>query len=199
MSYDNEIWKDIKGYEGLYQVSNLGRIRSFHEYKGTNYRIVSLGKGKIGYLTVCLHLKGKRKTFNVHRLVAETFIKKPIGKDFVNHKDENKQNNKVSNLEWCTRSYNYNYGTCKERAIKNHDYSKMKEKINYFELSHKAAIKRMRKVIQYDLNMRLIKKWNSIKECKENGFNPKDICLCCKNKRHSHKGYIWRYADEVQF
>lgn len=193
-----EIWKDIKGYKGLYQVSNLGRIKSFHKYNKSNCRIISQAKGTLGYLTVCLHLRGKRRTANVHRLVAEAFLEKENGKDFVNHKDENKLNNKVSNLEWCTFEYNVNYGTARARATKNHDYLKAKEKTNFFELSRKAALKRMRKIIQYDLSMNLIKRWNSAKECKEYGFNPNNICLCCQEKRNTHKGYIWRCADAVE-
>ena len=114
MRYDNEIWKDIKGYEGLYQVSNLGRVKS--ERKN---RLLKPRLQKNGYLRVNLYDKNsKRSTKSVHRLVAKAFISNPNNLEFVNHKDENKTNNVVSNLEWCTAKYNSNYGTKLERQSK---------------------------------------------------------------------------------
>jgi hypothetical protein len=116
-----EVWKDIEGYEGLYQVSNLGKVKSIDryikQYNGYNYSI-RIYRGKIlksnignrGYLKVVLHKQRKAKTYNVHRLVAETFILNPNNYSQVNHKDENKLNNCVDNLEWCTSKYNINFG-----------------------------------------------------------------------------------------
>lgn len=118
---EEEIWKDIKNYEGYYQVSNLGRIRSIDryikQYNGYNYS-TRIYKGKIlkkeigtrGYYKVVLQKRRKAKTYNVHRLVAETFIPNPKNLPQVNHKDENKLNNIVDNLEWCTSKYNINFG-----------------------------------------------------------------------------------------
>jgi hypothetical protein len=119
---NKEIWKDVKGYEGLYQVSNLGRVKSFRE--GSKF-----GKQKeyilkpwlinSGYHVVMLYKEDRSKRkYQLHRLVAETFIPNPENLPCVNHKDENKINNEVSNLEWCTYSYNNNYGTARERALK---------------------------------------------------------------------------------
>lgn len=115
-----EIWKDVKGYEGLYQVSNLGNVKSFKES-------AKLGKPKelilkphlinSGYYVVTLYSKKNKRKFQVHRLVAETFIPNKEGLPCVNHKDENKLNNSVENLEWCTYQYNNNYGTARIRAI----------------------------------------------------------------------------------
>ena len=100
-----EIWKDCKGYEGLYQVSNLGRIWSI---KGQRY--LKGCEDKDGYLRINLKAKnGKAKTERVHRLVAIAFIPNPLGLPVVNHKDENKQNNAVDNLEWCSVRYNNIY------------------------------------------------------------------------------------------
>ena len=108
----NEEWRDIGGYEGLYQVSNLGRVRSLRDKNNKKRELIL--KPKImrnGYLKVDLCKNGKQKTFTVHRLVATVFISNPKNFPVVNHKDENKLNNNVSNLEWCTVLYNNCYGT----------------------------------------------------------------------------------------
>ena len=111
MSYDNEIWKDIKGYEGLYQVSNMGRVKSFNYRNSGKIRILKGVYNRYGYLTVQLSKNkvGKRKL--IHRLVLSAFC--PVsGMDEldVNHKDEKWDNNVIGNLEWCTKKYNNNYG-----------------------------------------------------------------------------------------
>lgn len=113
-----EIWKDINGYIGIYQVSNMGNVRSLQreEYKcRQGYRVrkgrqLKPGRDKKGYLLVGLRKDGKCKTRRIHRLVAEAFIPNPNNLPQINHKDENKCNNTVDNLEWCTPSYNINYG-----------------------------------------------------------------------------------------
>ena len=117
-----EEWKDIKGYEGLYQVSNLGRVRSLDTYvksgrSATGYRfrkgrILSLRQSDRGYMYVMF---GDRKAFQVHRLVALAFVPNPNNLPIINHKDENPSNNTVTNLEWCSYSYNNTYGTAQER------------------------------------------------------------------------------------
>lgn len=104
-----EIWRDIKGYDGLYQVSNEGRIKSIKKRK-----ILSLFANHKGYLQTCLYKNGEKKGFLVHRLVAEAFIQNPQNLTQVNHKDENKTNNSVENLEWCTNDYNINYSQSKK-------------------------------------------------------------------------------------
>lgn len=116
-----EIWKDIKNYEGYYQVSNLGRIKSvdryINQYNGYNYstriykgKILKFSIGTRGYLKVVLQKERKVKTYNVHRLVAEAFIPNPNNLPQVNHIDENKLNNNINNLEWCSSKYNINFG-----------------------------------------------------------------------------------------
>ena len=108
-----EIWKDIKGYEGLYQISNTGKIKSLERYKD-NHSKKQLVKEKIrkqiisktGYYTCMLTKNGNLKLFKVHRIVAEAFIPNPNNYPIINHIDGNKLNNNVSNLEWCTRSEN---------------------------------------------------------------------------------------------
>ena len=123
---EEEVWKDVVGYEGLYQVSNLGRVKSLGFDKWHKGRILKQSfDSKRNYLFVGLHKDGKIKQKNVHRLVAETFIPNPDNLPCVNHKDEDKTNNFVfvnkdgsvdlnkSNLEWCTVAYNTNYGMLK--------------------------------------------------------------------------------------
>lgn len=118
-----EIWKDIEGYEGLYQVSNLGRVRSLDRYtKGKNNskifkkgKLLKISQNQHGYNIVQLWNKQKCFQTGVHRLVAQAFIPNPNNLPQVNHKDENKINNCVDNLEWCSAEYNTNYGTCIKR------------------------------------------------------------------------------------
>ena len=120
-----EEWKSIPGYEGLYEVSNLGRVRSLDRYVKYSNGNIHLHKGKVlspgkntdGYLEVVLKCNRKCKTITVHRLVAQTFIPNPDNLPQVNHKDEVKSNNCVENLEWCTQQYNLNYnGVLKRRS-----------------------------------------------------------------------------------
>ena len=113
-----EIWKDIQGYEGLYQVSNYGNVKSLNYRMTGKERILKSGKTVNGYLAVDLCKNGKRKHSLIHRLVAQAFLENPNNYPQVNHKDENKQNNHVSNLEFCTSFYNMNYGTRNEGSKK---------------------------------------------------------------------------------
>ena len=116
-----EIWKPIEGYEGLYEVSSYGRVRSLDRYDSRNH----FRKGKLlknkdngnGYLLCILSKNGIVKNKYIHRLVAEAFIERPDGLYEVNHKDEDKTNNSVDNLEWCDRKYNITYGTARIRSI----------------------------------------------------------------------------------
>lgn len=106
-----EEWRDLKGYEGLYKVSNLGRVYSVYkqDFKQPYF-------DKDGYLMIGLRKEGKHKNLRLHRIIAEAFIPNPDNLPCVNHKDENKTNNTVENLEWCTPAYNNCYGTRIERA-----------------------------------------------------------------------------------
>ena len=127
-----EIWKDIKGYEGLYQVSNLGNVRSMdritrdgRKIKGKNIKPHTNGNSR--YLRAALCNNGKIKYENIHRLVAKAFIPNPENKPEVNHKDENPSNNLIDNLEWMTSKENSNYGTGHLRAILNTNFDSIKE------------------------------------------------------------------------
>ena len=106
-----EIWKDIKGYEGLYWISNLGRVKNKHG------KILKPRLSSNGYYNICLYKNSKAKCYTVHRLVAEAFINNPDNLPEINHKDENITNNHFSNLEWCDHVYNSNYGTKTKRMV----------------------------------------------------------------------------------
>ena len=112
-----EEWRPIEGYEGLYEVSNIGRVRSVDRfyYRLHKGKVLSPTKDRYGYLTVTLNCNGKSKTIKIHRLVAQAFLPNPDNLPQVNHKDEDKTNNNVDNLEWCTAKYNVNFGTRQER------------------------------------------------------------------------------------
>lgn len=149
-----EIWKDIEGYEGLYQISNMGRVKSLakqtlcgHRKEQTifrNEKFLSLRCNKKGYLQVGLSKNGIRKQFTVHRLVAQTFIPNPNNLPQVNHKDENKTNNCIENLEWCTAEYNCNYGNHKSNisnALKGHIVKKeTRDKISFANSGEKNGM-----------------------------------------------------------
>lgn len=162
-----EIWKDKKDYEGHYQVSNLGRIKS-----------IKFGKERIlkqhikrGYYYVGLSKNGIVKRYLVHRLVAQAFIDNPNNYKEVNHKDENKLNNSVDNLEWCNAKYNINFGTCIERRSK----------------------KKSKPVLQYTLDGEFVREWSSARECGKNGFCHQHIGACCRGQLKHYKGFIWKY------
>ena len=185
-----EIWKDIYfidngiiyDYRGLYQVSNFGRVKSFPRH-GTHTKeehILTLIKNHKGYLTCRLTKKSKSKFFSVHRLVAKMFISNPENKPQVNHIDGNKENNYVSNLEFCTNGENGKHAWI--NGLRTKKYGK----------DSKSA----RKIIQYSLNMKQIKVWGSIIDIeRELGFKKSNICHCCRNQRPTAYGYFWRYLN----
>ena len=144
-----EIWRPVVGYEGLYEVSNTGIVRSLDRYDNRNCfrkgKVISLlKKGEYGYIQVNLCYNGKLYKKYVHRLVAQAFLPNPDNLPEVNHKDEDKTNNSVDNLEWCDRSYNLKYGTARIRerdtkikngywtGLSNEEYRKEYSK-NYYQ------------------------------------------------------------------
>lgn len=170
-----EIWKDIKGYEGLYQVSNCGRVRNS---KG---RILKQRKDKYGYFVIKLCKNNKHKHFLVHRLVASTFISNPDNLPCVNHRNELKVDNRVENLEYCTVLYNNTYGTRLERVSN--------KKING---------KKAKAVLQFSLDGTFIKEFPSVREVERQlGFFQSHISDCCRGNTRlkTYKGYIWKYKE----
>ena len=185
-----EIWKDIENYEGFYQVSNLGRVKSVERDKflpnGTFHshlkeKILAPGLNNKGYSYVNLFKNGKRKSMLVHRLVATAFIPNPKNKPMVNHKDENPQNNCVDNLEWCDASYNINYGTRNIRMIQNRRNYKLGN-----NPSAKAAF-----------CVELNKTFDCAKRAGEElGICVSSISRVCKGKLKTAGGFHWKYADD---
>ena len=166
-----EIWCPIKGYEGFYGVSDKGRVRSL---KSGKERILKPGSDKDGYLQVGLYKNGEKKMCKVHRLVAQTFIPNPDNLTEVNHKDEDKINNKVSNLEWCDYSYNTNYGTRTKRA---------KEK----RFSDRFVV----------INLDTGEVYKTPKDAsRATGIHNDSISRVCKGKSKTAGGYRWRYLNE---
>ena len=174
-----EKWKHIEGYEGLYEVSNYGKVRSLDRIvKGRwgkqnrqKKNLVPV-KDKDGYLIITLCKDGKQKTAKIHRLVAQTFIPNINKLPCINHKDENKQNNQINNLEWCTFKYNTNYGTGIKKRIE----------------------KTSKPVLQYDLNGNFIAKYKSVSEAHRK-TNISHIYDCCNKRLKTCGGYIWRYEN----
>lgn len=182
MRKNKEIWRDIEGYEGLYQVSNMGRVKSMprkitRRLKGEitiDGAILKPNKIGSGYEQVTLYNHGERFNFLVHRLVAEAFIPNPHNYPEVNHKDEVKTNNSVDNLEWCDTKYNINYGGGIE----------------------KRSSKQRISVDKYSLTGEFIKHYKSLTDAELDGFNRRLIHRCCKGLQESHKGYNWRFGDD---
>lgn len=188
-----EIWKDIKGYEGLYQISNYGRVKSLGNGNSNNSkeRILKPAKLKDGYLYVILSKQGKRKGFKIHRLVAQAFIENPNNYPQVNHKDEDKTNNNVSNLEFCTPKYNINYGTAIQRRVENTDYKAIAAKIDYTVISAKRTAKISKQVLCVETG----KIYSSIHQVeRELGFDGSCISKCCRGKLTTMYGYHWEYV-----
>lgn len=177
-----EIWKDIEGYEGKYQVSNLGNVRSL-DYRNTKMTRNLRPKLRANYLFVRLQKQGIGKCPMVHRLVAKAFIPNPNNYPEVNHKDENKHNNRADNLEWCTRSYNITYGTTIDRI------KETKKRMN------RRCAERV--VCQFDKLGNLISTYPSILYAsKVLGISPSCIGGCCRGALKTYKGFIWKYGND---
>lgn len=166
MSDMDEIWKDVDGYEGLYKISNFGQI-----YSVKRKRILKLVNSHHGYKRIRLYTDSKHwKTFAVHRLVAMNFIPNPNNYPEINHKDENHSNNRVDNLEWCTRKYNVGYG----------------------ERTQKTFIP----VVMLTINGDFIKEFsNQVEASKETNIRQGSISNCCRGFAKTAGGYKWRYKN----
>lgn len=212
-----EMWKDILGYEGLYQVSNLGDVRSL-KYAGGN-KVKMLKQATVnGYKRVSLVKNGKGKNYLVHRLVAIAFIPNPDNLPIVNHKNEDKTNNNVNNLEWCTQEYNINYGTRNERASESmrgennpcygkHYSEEYKKKLSekmrgennpYYGKKGKEHPK-SKPILMYDRKGNFIKRFDSIGDANEHfgkARNCSHIGECLRGRKKTAYGYVFKYVEE---
>ena len=187
-----EIFKDIEGYEGRYQVSNLGRVKSLGNDKSRKEKILKPHKDGCGYLQVGFHQNCKTKWYRVNRLVLMTFSPVDNMENLeVNHIDENKENNMISNLEWVTHKENMNHGTRNARVA---------EKLRGRTLSEEHKIKLSKPIVQIDVSTnKVVNVWKSNHDAeRECGFNKGHISSCCNNKynregNNIYKGYKWQY------
>lgn len=169
-----EEWRPVVGYEGFYEVSNTGKVDSINFHR-EGYRARLKTQIIKGYVRVSLLKKSKVKHFFLHRLVAEAFIPNPNNLPFINHKDENKLNNRVDNLEWCTASYNNNYGSIKQK------------------ISEKKGVP----VIQLTLDGKFVARYKSLREAAaKTGAQLSSISAVCLGKLLKTHGYKWRYEDD---
>lgn len=182
-----ETWRHVIGYEGLYEVSNTGKIRSLFRYKKELKRIIT----KNGYERVQLFKNKVGTWLAVHRIVAEAFCEHPADCNIVNHKDECKTNNNANNLEWVTSVYNNVYGTRLKRMVENTDYSKRC-------INNENQIKACSKPIsQYTKEGVFIRDWNSASEChRATGIDIAHIREVCLGRRKTAKGYVFRDKEE---
>ena len=192
-----EVWKDVKGYEGLYQVSNLGNVKSlnYRGHKGHEHILMPKTNNN-GRLWVLLYKHGKAKPTLIHRIVGIAFIKNPDNLPQINHKDENPKNNMANNLEWCTLEYNLMY-----------TYKRHSEKYHVSEIKRGAYAKRAKKVSrqnkkrqgnainQLDENGNILKRWTDSREIfVETGMSDWSISECCRGNRKTAYGFKWQYA-----
>lgn len=180
-----EVWRNIPGSNGLYQVSNFGNIKSLRYRGGYQEKQLTPKKNNNGRLWVEVLINGKRKPMLIHRLVAMAFIPNPNGYEEINHIDENPQNNTVYNLEWCTHKHNVR---C---FCKNHPehWSNRKQSDKYGKRLNLT-------IVQLTKEGNVVKTWNNSRTIKaETGMSDWSISECCRGKRHTAYGYIWRYAD----
>ena len=158
--------KDIKNYEGLYGITSCGKVWSYR-----NKKFLEPWDNGNGYLLVTLCKDNQKKNYKIHRLVAEAYLPNPENLPQINHKDENKANNCLQNLEWCDAKYNVNYGNCIERSSS----------------KHKKAI------LQFTLDGEFIREWECASDVgKEVQSN---ICHCLKGKYKSAYGFVWKYKE----
>ena len=199
----NEIWKPVVGYEGLYEVSNLGRVKALgnglkcSRFKGKEI-IMKQEVSNVGYNRVSLRKNRKYKHWGVHRLVAIAFLPNPNNLPIVNHKDENPLNNCVDNLEWCTQKYNVNHANSQKKKVESFKKSNVGSCHYYKGLATKNRLKvgsYEKPVHQIDpVTGEIIQTFRCIREA-ERTFNTKHISAVVNGRRNKARGYFWKLAE----
>lgn len=183
MSKADEIWKDIKGFENRYQISNLGNLRN-----SKTKQILKFRKNSRKYLTITIRKDVKTYCYLVHRLVAEAFIPNPNNYPQINHIDGNKTNNSADNLEWCTASNNQKHAY--RTKLHSKDIEKMKR------MNEKSKQKTKKEIIQYDLNRNIINEFESLKDAElKTKIKYQRISDCCRGKTKTAGKFIWKYKQ----
>lgn len=186
-----EIWRDIKGFEGLYQVSNLGRVKSVERLtirNGRNYpikeKLLSLHHDKDGYIVVSLSNLGKSSPYKVHRLVCEAFLPNPENKPCVDHISTIKDDNRVENLRWCTHKENCNNPISHQKLL------------NTIQPRYSKDNPNAKAIIQFTTNGEVIRKWNCMDDAAK-AFNVHYIGIskCCRGVLKTAYGYVWKYYN----
>ena len=185
-----EVWKDIKDYEGLYQVSNMGRVKSLNFRNTKEPKVMTLSHNKKGYFTVMIG--GKR--YLVHRLVAQAFIPNPDDKPCIDHINAIRTDNRVDNLRWVTVKENNNNPI----AIKNQKIAQSGKRNPYYGRTgsrhHGSKI-----IVQFSLDGDVINVWKSMADVsREYGVDYRDISACCRGVRKEKCNSTWKYADDIQ-
>lgn len=180
-----EIWKDIHGFEGVYQISNKGNVRSFNRKCP---QILAARPNSRGYLRVELKTNGKCEQWFVHRLVALHFVENPCPDKYtiVNHLDCNYLNNNAENLEWTTLSGN------SQHAVKHGRMDRTKDWLQHLRETNE---KNGKSIIATHIETGEMLFFKCLNDCAQKGFQPSCVCQCCKGMRKTHKHYQWHYAE----
>lgn len=187
-----EIWKDIKGYEGRYMISNLGNVLTMrYKGKGKAKQLKPYNDEK-GYFMVSLYNNKKIKTKRIHEIVAKTFILNPDNLPQVNHIDGNKHNNRIDNLEWCTSKENIRHAW--KNGLMKSTKGRKRKNLKHNFLGYKA--KKSKSVAQYSLDGEYINTWKSINEAARNSnISAGNIHRCCMGEFKQTGGYIWKFVE----
>ena len=192
-----EIWKEIRGYDGLYQISNWGRVKSLERIDNNNHpikeKILTPQKNKYGYYKIILSKNGKQKSFQIHRLVYETFVGEiPDGMQ-CNHINEIKTDNRLENLNLMTSKENSNWGTRNERIGETKKGMKLSEETKNKMKNHPNKSKI---ILQIDLNGNIIADFPSLCEVERQfGYERASVSRCCLGKQKTSYGYKWQYKN----
>lgn len=179
---EQEKWKDIDGFEGLYKISSYGRVYSVLRDTANGKRggkLLHSADNGHGYKWIGLWVGNNCKKFYIHRLVAQAFIPNPKGLPEINHKDENTANNHVENLEWCDRKYNVNYGTARKRIME-----------TYGKNGHYCPIDK------YDKKGNIIKAYSCSLDLGKDGISRRGALNCCIGRTREYKGFVYRFHGE---